>query len=181
MVKYILVLMLFSTFLHADKYNDFLRHLNKKDYQQACRVGKQIIYADEKDEKLLSLIAQSCLKCDYIYALSMVQHKLRTTKESRSDAVAFSSVILQKKLIYQFMYDDADISTLALPVVDHPLSYTFVAIRDKDYTVISQTPKVIEFNKNDKFYKVYIDKADAGRIVIEIIDAKNNVEKRRYF
>lgn len=180
MMKLMLIFVVFMASSYADKYNDFLRHLNKKEYESACRVGKQIIYADEKDEKLLSLIAQSCMECDYIYALSMVQHRLRESKDSRRDAVVFSSVVLQKKLIYQFMYDDADISTLALPVIEHPLSHTFVAIRDKNYKVISSNPKVITFNHKDEKYKVYIDKEDEGRIIIEIKDAKGKFQKRRY-
>jgi hypothetical protein len=181
MIKiFLVVLLLFST-VYADKYNRFLKHLNDKNYEQACRVGKQIIYADEKDEKLLSLIAQSCLKCDYIYALSMVQHRLRKTKQTRADASAFSSVVLQKKLIYQFMYDDTDISTLALPVVDHPLSHTFVAIRDKNYKLLSKHPKIISFKNGNKNYKVYIDQNDMGRIIIEITDENNNKQRRKYY
>jgi len=181
MGRYLLVILLLFSTLYADKYNKFLKHLNDKNYEKACRVGKQIIYAQEKDEKLLSLIAQSCLKVDYIYALSMVQHRLRKTKETRADASAFASVILQKKLIYQFMYDDVDISTLALPIVEHPLSYTFVAIRDGNYKVISKKPKIITFEKDNSKYKVYIDKKDSGRVIIEITDAKNKKQRRKYF
>ncbi|MEA1955103.1 MAG: hypothetical protein U9N02_01250 [Campylobacterota bacterium] len=180
-MKYILIFLLLFTTIYADKYNDFLKHLNNKSYEKACRVGKKIIYANETDEKLLSLVAQSCLKCDYIYALSMVQHRLRKTKQTRADASLFSSMVLQKKLIYQFMYDDTDISTLALPIVKHPLSDTFVAIRDGSYKVLSKKPKVIVFKKDDKNYKVYIDKKDAGRVVIEIKDLNNKIEKRKFY
>ncbi|MEO1954231.1 MAG: hypothetical protein ABGW74_05970 [Campylobacterales bacterium] len=179
-MKYIAILLLLISVVQADKYNRFLKYLNDENYPKACRVGKQIIYAQEKDEKLLSLIAQSCLKADYIYALSMVQHRLRKTKETRADASAFASVVLQKKLIYQFMYDDTDISTLALPVVEHILSYTFTAIRDGKYKVLSKHPKVITFKKDDITYKVYIDKKDMGRIVIESI-TPNHKEKRKFF
>jgi len=180
-MKYLLFSLLIFSVVHADKYNQFLKHLNDKNYEKACKVGKQIIYADEKDEKLLSLIAQSCLKCDYIYALSMVQHRLRKSKQTRADASAFSSVVLQKKLIYQFMYDDADISTLALPVVDHPLSHTFVAIRDGNYKVISKHPKVITFRRDSKKYKIYINKRDEGRVIIEISDTNKKTQKRKYY
>ncbi len=181
MVRYILISLLIFSTVYADKYNKFLKHLNDKNYEKACRVGKQIIYADEKDEKLLSLIAQSCLKCDYIYALSMVQHRLRKSKQTRADASAFSSVVLQKKLIYQFMYDDTDISTLALPIVEHPLSHTFVAIRDGNYKLLSKKPKVITFKKDKENYKVYIDKKDEGRVIIEITDSHKKTTRRKYY
>lgn len=181
MIKYLLIILIMLSTIQADKYNQFLKHLNDKNYEKACRSGKQIIYAHEKDEKLLSLIAQSCLKVDYIYALSMVQHRLRNSKQTRADASAFSSVVLQKKLIYQFMYDDTDISSFALPIVSHPLSYVFVAIRDGNYKSISKHPKIITFSKSNKKYKVYIDKKDIGRVIIEIKDANNNIQKRKYY
>ena len=181
MMKFFLISLLVISAVHADNYSRFLKYLNNKNYNSACKVGKQIIYADEKDEKLLSLIAQSCLKCDYIYALSMVQHRLRKSKQTRADASAFSSVVLQKKLIYQFMYDNTDISTLALPIVEHPLSYTFTAIRDGNYKVISKNPKVITFKKDNKKYKVYVNKKDMGRVIIEITNANKKIQKRKYY
>ena len=180
-MRYILIFSILFATIYADRHNEFLRHLNNKSYEKACRVGKKIIYAGEKNEELLSSIAQSCMKCDYIYALSMVQYRLRQSKQTRADASAFASVVLQKKLIYQFMYDDTDISTLALPVVDHPLSHTFVAIRNGSYKVLSKKPKVITFKKNDETYKVYIDKNDEGRVIIEIKDAKNRVQRRKFY
>lgn len=179
-MKYLLILLLIFSFLKADKHAEFSKYLKIKDYQNACSVGKNIIISGEKNEKLISLIAKTCLKCDYIYGLSIAQHRLRKTKEARSDAVAFSSIVLQKKLIYQFMYDNTDISTFALPIVDHPLSHTFVAIRDKKYTLISENPKIIKFQHQKNVYKVFIDKYDKGRVIIEITDSNNNKERRRY-
>lgn len=179
-MKFLALFILFFEFTHADVAYDFMQELKEENYQKACRIGKKIISSPGADEKLISMVAQSCLKCDYIKALSHAQHKLRETKESRADAVAFSSVVLQKKLIYQFMYDDADISTMFLPIVEHPLSHTFVAIRDGNYKIESQNPKIITFKKDDKRYRVFVDKADKGRVIIEITDSKNYIERRRY-
>lgn len=179
-MKFLALFILFFEYIHADIAYDFMQELKEENYQKACRIGKKIISSPSADEKLISMVAQSCLKCDYIKALSHAQHRLRASKESRADAVAFSSVVLQKKLIYQFMYDNTDISTMYLPIVDHPLSHTFVAIRDGKYHRESENPKIITFKKDDKHYKVFIDKADKGRVVIEITDSKNYVERRKY-
>ena len=78
------------------------------------------------------------------------------------------------------MYDDTDISTLGLPVTDHPLSHTFVAIRDKSYTIVSVSPKIIKFKKDDKNYKVYIDFQEKGRIIIEETNRDNQTTTHRY-
>ena len=169
-MKSLLIILLFFVYIKADVTYDFLNHLKKENYEKACQVGKNIVSSPKADEKLISLVAQSCLKCDYIYALSAAQYRLRESKDGRADAVAFSSIILQKKLIYQFMYDDTNISTMFLPVIEHPLSHTFVAIRDGNFSVVSKNPKIITFKKDDKHYRVFIDKADKGRVIIEIRD-----------
>ncbi len=182
-MKTIKTLLLLSTLvisLKADIYKEFTTHLNNKNYVLACIAGKQIISKQEKSEKFLSIIGQVCLKADFINSIALLEGKLRKSKEARTNAVLFSSVILQKRLIYQFMYDDVDISTLALPISDHILSYTFVAIRDKNYTVVSKNPKIIEFKREDKHYKVYIKKKDKRRVIIEVRDKRNKMTKHRY-
>jgi len=180
MIKLLLALFLLGASLHASVYTDFKRHLDNENYMKACLSGKKIFSKNERDEKLLSAIGQACLKADYIYVSTMVQSRLRTSKDSRINAVVFASTLLQKRLIYQFMYDDTDISTLGLPVTDHPLSHTFVAIRDKSYTLISASPKMITFKKDSKSYKVYIDFQAKGRIIIEETNKDNQTTTHRY-
>jgi len=180
MYKKILFILVIVTSLSASNYDDFFREYQKNNFTRACKIGKKIYSHNERDEKLLSVIGKACLKADYISTVGTIQSRLRTTKEARVNSVIFSTVVLQKRLIYQFMYDGTDISTLALPVFDHPLSHTFVAIRDKDYKVTSTSPKTIEFDVGDEHYKVYIDKNDSGRIVIEVKDKNNKITTHRY-
>lgn len=157
----------FATFAYADIYANFNKHLEQKLYFKACIDGKNIFLQGEQNQELLSTIGQACLRADYIYVLAMLQSRLRDSKDARNNAVVFSSIVLQKRLIYQFMYDDADISSLGLPVIDHPLSHAFVAMRDAEYTLLSESPKVIAFTKGEKNYKVYIDFKERGRVIIE--------------
>ena len=179
-LKIILLITLFSFNSYADSYQNFSKHLKNGSYREACRDGKKIFSIGERDEKLLSLIGKACLKADYIDTTGTLQSRLRTTSEARTNATIFSSLVLQKRLIYQFMYDNTDISTLALPVIDHPLSNTFIAIRDKNFKILKSQPKMIEFTKDGDHYLVYIDKNDRGRIVIEITDKNNKKTSHRY-
>lgn len=166
-IKIFLSLSTFTTIIFADIYADFNKHLKAQEYFAACKDGKSIYLKGENNQEILSAIGEVCLKADYIYVLAMIQNRLRTSKDARNNSVIFSSIVLQKRLIYQFMYDNVDISTLALPVIEHPLSYAFVAIRDKEYRVISETPKIITFDRESKNYKVYIDFKAKGRVIIE--------------
>jgi len=180
MIKLLLTLSLIGASLSANIYTDFKKHLKNESYMKACKAGKKIFLKNERDEKLLSAIGKTCLKADYIYASTLIQSRLRKTKDSRNNAVVFASILLQKRLIYQFMYDDTDISTLGLPISDHPLSHTFIAIRDKSYTLVSVSPKIIKFKKDDKKYKVYIDFQENGRVIIEETNRDNKTITHRY-
>ena len=180
LTKLLLSILTLVTITNANVYDDFYEYLKNEKYFQACKAGKQIFIQNERDENLLSIIGQTCLKADYIYVTSMVQSRLRESKDARNNAVIFSATLLQKRLIYQFMYDNADISTLALPVSNHPLSNTFVAIRDNNYTISSASPKIIEFKKDEKKFKVYIDFTKKGRVVIEETDKNNKIIIHRY-
>ena len=179
-MKKIVIFICFCTIsLSANTYKDFYYNLKHRNYEKACNIGRDIVFHNKVDEKLTSLIAKACLKGDFIDTLGVIQSKLRETSTSRMNSVVLSSVILQKRLIIQFMYDDVDISSFALPVIDHPLSHTFVAIRDKNYKLISKTPKIIEFENGESRYRVYIDYTSKGRVVIEVKN-KNKIEIHRY-
>jgi len=176
----LITLLLLSTTSYANPYSDFSKNMLEGNYVKACKDGKKIISSNEKDEKIIITIGQVCLKADYIDTIGVIQSRLRDTKEARENSVIFSAMLLEKRLIYQFMYDDTDISTLALPVTNHPLSKTFIAIRDKNYKVISTSPKVITFKDGYDSYKVYIDTKQKGRIIIEITSKDNKISKHRY-
>jgi len=180
MKKILIPICFFTILLHAGGSDDFYYHLKHKHYEKACSVGRSIVFHNTVDEKLTSLIANACLRADFIDTLGVIQSKLRKTSDARMNAVVLSSVLLQKRLIFQVMYDDVDISSFALPIIDHPISDTFVAFRDKNYKVISKKPKIVEFNYKDKKYKVYIDYLNKGRIVIEVTDKNNNTTIHRY-
>lgn len=180
MIRLIFFCSLFLSLLHADLYSEFSLHMKNKEYKKACEVGRTIFFNQERDEKFISLIGQACLKADSINTLAFIQSRLRESEYARQNAALFSSLVLQKRLIYQFMYDNTDISSLSLPISDHPLSIAFVAIRDNTFTLTSKEPKIIQFSKDDKIYKLYIDDKKNGRITIEIKDKNNEIEIHRY-
>ena len=182
MMKYLFVFYLGVILpLNAGNYDDFTKYMQNKNFAKACKSGKKLVFTDGiNDENQIAKIASSCLNADYINILGSLQIKLRNSKQARVNAVILSSILLQKRLIYQAMFDDADISTMALPVIDHPLSHTFVALRDKSYTLLSSSPKVISFDVGKKKYKVYIEDSKKSRIVIEITNEDQTKEEHKY-
>ncbi len=169
--------------LEANDYTEFARYYKQQDfesYKQACQIGQQIFAKGERDEKLLSLIGMACLRADYIDTLGSIQSRLYQTEEGRANASLFASMILQKRLIAQSFYDDSDISSLALPITDHPLSIVFAALRDKQYELLKENPRLIRFKKDGKEYRVYVDFEKKDKIAIDIFFDDGTLQQHRY-
>jgi len=182
-MHYILSFFLLMGSLFANEYSEFSKYYkqdNYESYKKACQIGKQLFYKNEKDEKLIAIIGMACLKADYIDTLGMIQSRLVFTKQARQSASIFSSVLLQKRLLIQFLQDDTDISTLALPITNHPISKSFVKVRDGKYTLESKNPKRVSFSDNGIKYTLYIDKTKNGKMAIDILFKDGTIQEHRY-
>ncbi|MEA1918879.1 MAG: hypothetical protein U9N52_03480 [Campylobacterota bacterium] len=169
--------------LFADEYSDFNQYYQEQNYasyKKACQIGKRIFSNNEKDEKLLAIIGMACLKADYIDTLGMIQSRLLYTKEARASASIFSSLVLQKRLLQQFLHDDANISSFALPVIEHPLSKAFIKARDGAFKLESQSPKRITFEDEGIHYSVYIDASKKGKMAIDMRFSDGTIQQHRY-
>ncbi len=182
-MRYIISLFVLMAFVCASEFTEFSK-LYKQDsyesYKKACQIGKHLFSKNEKDEKLLTIIGMACLKADYIDTLGMIQSRLIFTQQARQSATIFSSVLLQKRLLIQFLQDDADISTLALPVINHPICKSFVRLRDGNFTLESSKPKCVSFSDAGLKYTLYIDYTKKEKMAIDIHHKDGTIEKHRY-
>jgi hypothetical protein len=102
-----------------------------------------------------------------------------STESSRENASYFATLILQKRLIYQFMIDDVDISHLTLPSSRHLLSRVFEHLSSKEYTVLSQRPKLIEINDHGR--KIIVSISDDEPIKVLIDEYTSSGELKRHW
>ncbi len=183
MLKKVLGLSFLVLCLEANEYTEFARYYNQQNYDSyklACQVGQQIFAKGERDEKLLSLIGMACLRADYIDTLGSIQSRLYQTEEGRTNASLFASMVLQKRLIAQVLYDGSDIGTLALPITEHPLSAVFVALRDKRYELLEGTPRMIRFKNDGIEYRIYVDVEKKNKIAIDMLFDDGTLQQHRY-
>ncbi len=166
--------------LWATPHHELAQKLSEGSYEEACEVGRALLGENERDEKVLSLIGMACMNADYINVLSVIQSRLNSSPEARSNATLFTSLLLQKRLIFQFVYDGVDISIFSLPVSDHPLSVAFRSLRDGRYKVLDTDEGHFTFSENGLHYLLYIDDAQKGRIAIDVIHADGRVDQHRY-
>ena len=121
----IFIALLLALSLYADTKKELLHLFQNKQYEEACNLGFKNFSDNSKDEEYVSLYSFACLNIDYIDRLSVAITTLKYSKEARANASYFSTILLQKKLLYHAMLDGYDISSLDLPKTDYVLSKVF--------------------------------------------------------
>ncbi len=164
-MKLFMSLLLLLSFLGASGYDKLFENYKKGNYKKVCFDGKKILKG--KPSSFLSLVGYACTQEDNIYILYDIVKKLKKTEADRENASYFATLILEKKLIYQFMMDGIDLSNLLMPKTDHILSRVFDKLSQKSYKLLDKSNNKIEiqdgeyryilWNSNDLVKKVYID------------------------
>ncbi len=169
MIKIIFALLSFYTIGFSYTKSKIVSDYKGQNYKKVCIYGT---VANIKDEAILSLIANACLKIDSINPLGTIIKKMVSTPKYRENASYFSTIVLQKKLIYQFMNDDIDLSNLRLPRTSHLLSIVFENLVKKNYKIIDKKIDKIKivlknrtyilWRSNSKPVKIYVDEYKNG-------------------
>jgi hypothetical protein len=139
-----------------------------KIYKEVCSIGTKNFNNYRDDEEYISLYAFSCLYSDQIDRLAIPIILLRNSKESRANASYFSTILMQKKLLYHSLMDGYDISNLNLATTDYILSKVFDL-----YVKIGKYEKRQFYIFHDKespkvTYKLYLQKTlKTTKMIIE--------------
>lgn len=168
-----------SASIEAMDIKPFINDFKAEKYAQVCSKGMKAYYGGYTDENFVSLVGVSCAKVDRINLLGMLQRSLVKTKESRENSSYFSTLILQKRLVYQFMVDDLNVEHLKLPSSNHLLSQVFDQLSAGNYKVLSTSPKLVELD--DKGRKVILSLSDDVPVKVLIDEYKENGELERHW
>jgi hypothetical protein len=159
MRKFLLFLLPFL--LHAGIIQDFV---NKK-YSKICTINN---LHKVKSEKLLSIIGVSCVKTDNLYLLPFIIDRLKHTKAARINAIYFASILLQKKLLYGFIFDKFSLNDFSFPKIKYILSIVFENLKNHHYHVKKGVYIIKLPNETIKFYKskdkMIIDEYKNGKL-----------------
>jgi len=170
MRKLILLCLFLHISLFAYTHNDVIKDYKLGKYKDVCLKSAVFYKNAEKNENILSIIGDACAKVDYINPLGYIVRGLVSTPEFRENGSYFATLLLQKKLIYQFMNDGIDLKNLKLPRSNHTLSIIFENLVLKSYT--KEDGKLV-IKTDEKEYKVWI--SDSKKKVVnveEFIDGK---------
>jgi hypothetical protein len=160
MGRFSILIFLFA-FMNASIINDY----KNKMYDMICNYKKLKQY--KKNEKILSIIGESCIKLNKLYMLPYIIKLLKHTKIGRRNAIYFLVIYNEKKLLYSFLFDNFDISSFNFPKTNHILSLVFEAIKNKHYKKIGEIYLIKKDNLTIKMYK------ENNKMIIEEFDGKN--------
>ncbi len=166
--------------LEARDISAFIEDFKAQKYDEVCDKGMALYYGGYTDENFVSLVGVSCAQVDRINLLGMLQRSLVSSKSSRENASYFSTLILQKRLIYQFMIDDMDVSRLVLPTSTHLLSRVFEQLSAGRYKVLSTSPKLIELDANGRKIILSLSDDEPIKVLIDEYTTEGELERHWY-
>jgi len=164
----IIVFLFIALNLYADTKQEMFYLYQNNKFEKVCTIGFNNFKNNKKDEEYISLYAFACLYSDYIDRLAVPTAILKTTEESRSNAAYFSTILMQKKLLYHAMVDHYDLSSFILPTTDYVLSKVF-DLYAKLGNHTKRTFYLFEDPNNPKLtYKLFLlNEYNVNKIVIE--------------
>jgi len=164
-MKLIALFFIFTIILNASNFKPEMIQLFKENkYQKLCKLGFKNFAAIRDDEQTLTLYAFGCLYADKVDNLAVPIILLKNSKEARANAAYFSTILMQKKLLFHSLYDNYPLKNINLPTTDYLLSKVFDLYLYSPQQLKKDT-YILKDKKNQKVtYKLYLFEK---KIVIE--------------
>lgn len=177
-MKFIIFLLLgFYTSLFAYSSDDIMQDYTNGNYKKVCINSASFYKNGGKNEKLLTIIGDACSRIDYINPLGYVVRGLISTPKFRENGSYFATLVLQKKLIYQFMNDGINLQNLRLPRSEHTLSIVFENLVKKNYKIKEKTMIIKLENKE---YKVWLGNEEKKIVHVDEYNNGKLIKKHEY-
>lgn len=135
------------------------------EYKKVCREGMAQYYLGHDEPHFAAMIGMACAKVDEINPLGALQRNLVDTPALRSAATFFSTLVLEKRLLYQHFIDGVAVEGYTLPKYDHILSVVYDHISRGDFVQMGEQMVRIEEGKHNIFVSVSDD--DPVRILVD--------------
>jgi len=167
-MKKIFISIIIPLILFANIVDDF----RKGNYDKICRYSVYKKYFN--NYKMLNLVGLACVNSDKLVLLLPISYRLRKDKISRKNAIYFLTLVMQKRLLYSYFFDNNNaIFYFSFPRTNYFLSDVFEAIKNKNFT---KENNVYIISTKDKIYKVF-----KNGTFLEVDEIKNNKVKRHLF
>ena len=175
-----LILVLLFANIYAKTTEQFIQDFKQKKYYTVCQEGLNEYRAGRQEERFLAIIGTACANIDNINPLGSLQAKMISTQDSRETSSYFSSLILQKRLIYHFMLDDISLAHLQLPKSAHILSFVFEHLGSGKFIYMSKNPKMIKIDDGNRSIFVSISDDEQKKVFIDEYSGATLLKRHSY-
>jgi hypothetical protein len=172
--------MLLHVSVNAKTLEQLAQDFKQKKYYSVCQDGLNEYRAGHQDERLLALTGTACSYVDNINPLGSLQAKMISTAEARETSSYFTSLILQKRLIYHFMLDDISLAHLQLPKSPHILSFVFEHLGNGKFKYISKSPKVIKIEDANRSILLSVSQDELKKVVVDEYNGATLIKRHMY-
>lgn len=179
-MRIFIIFFLLTGLVNAKSTKAFLKDFNAGNYKEVCKNGLNHYYGGRKTEMFVAMVGTACAYVDNINPLGLLQKNLVSSADARETASYFATLLLQKRLIYQFMLDDINVTRLTLPYSNHILSLVFTNLAEKNYKILSKKPKMIKIIDGEKNILVSISDDTPHKILIDVYEG-SVLTKRHWF
>ena len=156
-MKNILFFMLFtSLFLPASNLSKLYKMYEKQEYDKACNYAMKYFNKNKNAENYLTLYGLSCLETNNIERIATPMLRLKKSKDARANAAYFSTILLQKELLFQALVDKISLKNLQLPNTEFILSKIFTLFSQEKYSLKNEVYTFKDKEKKEMKYKLYI-------------------------
>lgn len=170
MIRFFIAILFLSTLLFSYSHDDIIKDYQAEKYKEVCIKSAPFYKNGGKNENMLSIIGDACAKVDFINPLGYIVRGLVSTPQFRENGSYFATLLLQKKLIYQFMNDNIDLKNIRLPRSEHTLSIIFENLAKNNYKkedgkikIKADTKEYLIWLGNDEKKVVHVDEYVDGK------------------
>jgi hypothetical protein len=172
--------------LYADAKTKIETMYKKGQYKRACQYGLNQFSTNQNDENFVMYYGFACLESDLIDRLHVPITKLRYTPDGRKNAVYFSLILMQKKMLYHAMVDKEDISWFGDRSTDYVLSRVFNYYIDHIQKNPAEQKKdsfvFVDTKDSSMKYKLYVKKENfVSKIYLEEFKDGHLIKKHIYW
>ena len=154
-----LSLFILSSLASASNLSKLYKMYEKQEYDKACNYAMKYFTKNKNSEDYLTLYGLACLETDNIHRIATPMLRLKKTKDARANAAYFSTILLQKELLFQALVDKISLSNLQLPNTNFILSKIFTLFSKKEYEFKNDIYNFKDNEKKEMAYKLYIEES----------------------
>lgn len=173
-MRLLIILVFLSLNLYSASLKDLWGWYNNKEYNKVCstQISQNEYFKYNKDEDFINMYAYSCLQTDMINRLARPIMQLRKTKKSRANALYYTTVLYQKKILHHAIVDGFNELPTNLPNTQYILSKIYNLFAKKDYIKDKNT---YIFELNNQEYRLFPKKYSDGYTKLVLQSVKNGI------